>query len=88
MRILRILNISFRLSPDRMGPLDKPLASLALLSPRASSHMRSCPTPFNRQRRYEAIQLWSYTTFIVIEAGDQQETSSRNLKGFRQINNN
>jgi hypothetical protein len=80
--------IPFRLSPDRMGPLGKPPASLALLPSRASSRTRSCPTPFEHQRRYEAIRVWSFTTFIVIEAGDQQEISGRNLKGKYKINNN
>ncbi len=72
----RTENIIFvRLSPDRMGPLGKPPANLALLPSRARSGMRSCPAPFFRQRWYEAIRVWSYTTFIVIEACDQQETS-------------
>jgi hypothetical protein len=50
-----------------MGPLDKPSASLALLPSRASSHTCSNPELLAPQRRYEAIQLWSYTTFIVNE---------------------
>ncbi len=29
---------------------------------------RSYPSLFRLQRRYEAIRVWSYTTFIVIEA--------------------
>ncbi len=57
-----------RLIPVRMGPLGKPVASLALLSSRTSSRTHSSPTPFELQRQYEAILVWSYTTFIVIEA--------------------
>ncbi len=55
-----------RLSPDRMGPLGKPPANLALL-PSRSSCTRSYPALFELQRQYEAIWVWSYTTFIVIE---------------------
>jgi hypothetical protein len=57
-----------RLSLDRMGPLGKPPASLAHLLSRASSHMRSNPALLAPQCRYEAIHVWSYTTFIVNEA--------------------
>jgi hypothetical protein len=46
-----------RLNPDRMGPLGKPLASLALLPSRTSSITRSCSTLFKLQRRYEAIRV-------------------------------
>ncbi len=60
--------MTFRLSPDRIGPLGKPPASLALLPSRTSSHMCSCPALLELQRWYEAIQLWSYTTFIVNKA--------------------
>jgi len=60
--------ISVRLSPDRMGPLGKPPASLALLPSRTSRRMRSYPSLFELQLRYEAIWVWSYTTFILIEA--------------------
>ncbi len=56
------------LSPDRMGPLGKPPANLALLPSRTSSRTRSYPALFEFQQRYEAIWVWSYTTFIVIEA--------------------
>ncbi len=56
-----------RLSPDRMGPLGKPPASLALLPSRASSLMLSNPALLAPQCRYEAIQVWSYTTLIMNE---------------------
>ncbi len=55
-----------RLSPDRMGPLDKPPASLALLPSRARSPTHSNPALLAPQRRYEAILVWPYTTFIVV----------------------
>ncbi len=48
----------------------------------------SYPALFEFQRWYEEIGVWLYTIFNVIEASGQQETSGRNLKGFRQINNN
>jgi hypothetical protein len=57
-----------QLLPDRIGSLDKPPASLALLPSRASSRMRSNPALLAPQCRYEAIRVWSYTTFIVNEA--------------------
>jgi hypothetical protein len=57
-----------QLSPNRMGPLGKPPARLALLPSRASSHTRSNPALLAPQCRYEAIHVWSYTTFIVNEA--------------------
>ncbi len=53
--------------PDRMESLDKPPASLAFLPSRASSRTRY-PTLLAPQCRYEAILVWSYTTFIVYEA--------------------
>jgi hypothetical protein len=62
-----------RLSPGRMGPLGKPPASLEqelgflLLPSRARSCTRN-PALFELQCRYEAIRVWSYTTFIVIKA--------------------
>ncbi len=70
---------SVRRGPDRIGLLGKPPASSAFLTSRASSH--TCfPTFPTHQRQYEAIRVWSYTTFIVY--GSQwQETSGRNLKG-------
>ncbi len=51
--------------PDRMWSLDKPPASLALLPSRASSRTRSNPAVLTPQCWYEAIWVWSYTTFIV-----------------------
>jgi hypothetical protein len=61
-----------------MGPLGKPPASLARLPSRTSSCMHSCPALLELQGRY-----------LYCEQGNgQQETSSRNLKGFRKINNN
>ncbi len=56
-----------RLSPDRMGPLGKPPASLALLPSRASSRMLSNPALLAPQCRYEAIRVWLYTIFVVNE---------------------
>jgi hypothetical protein len=69
------------------GGVGSPLAGFPPRD-RASSRTRSCPTPSDRQCRYEAIRVWTYTTFIVIKAGDQQETSSQNLKSQDKINNN
>jgi hypothetical protein len=63
-----LLFTNVRRRPDRMGSLDKPPASLALLPPRASSRMRSNHALLTPQRRYEAIRVWSYTTFIVNKA--------------------
>jgi hypothetical protein len=69
------ISIGVWLSPDRMGPLDKPPASLengvdvgTPLLP-SSASIRTCsPTLLAPQCRYEAIRVWSYATFIVIEA--------------------
>ncbi len=58
-----LLNNVVRLSLDRMGPLGKPPASLALLLSRTSSRTRSYPALFELQR-----QVKQYTTFIVLEA--------------------
>jgi hypothetical protein len=63
-----LLNKDVRLSLDRMGPLGKPQASLALLPSRTSSRTCSYPALFELQRWYEAIRVWSYSTFIVLEA--------------------
>jgi hypothetical protein len=49
------------------GLLDKPPASSAFLPSRASSCTR-LPTLLAPQRWYEAIRVWSHTTFIVYEA--------------------
>jgi hypothetical protein len=57
-----------QLSPDRMGPLGKPQASLALLPSRTSICMHSSPAILEFQHQYEAMRVWSYTTFIVNEA--------------------
>jgi hypothetical protein len=68
----RITKQLVQLSPDRMGPLGKPPASLdngvdvgtPLLPSRAIS--RTCsPTLLTPQCQYEAIRVWWYTTFIV-----------------------
>ncbi len=61
------------LSPDRMGRLGKP--PLALHSyrqePVAICAVALHPSIANdHQRQYEAIRVWSHTTFIVIEAGE------------------
>ncbi len=63
-----IRKLFVRLSLDRMGPLGKPPASLALLPSRTSSRTRSYPVLFELQCLYEAIRVWSYTTFVLIEA--------------------
>jgi hypothetical protein len=47
--------------------------------------VRSYSVLFKLQRHYEAIRVWSYTTFIVIEARGQQETSGRNLKDLESL---
>jgi hypothetical protein len=47
--------------------------------------VRSYPALFELQRHYEAIRVWSYTTFIVIEASGQQETSGQNLKDLDKL---
>ncbi len=52
-------------TPDKIGLLDKPPGSSAFLPSRASSHMHSGPALLAPQCRYEIIQVWSYTTFIV-----------------------
>jgi hypothetical protein len=52
---------------DRIELLDKPPPSSASLQSRASSGT-SFPTLLAPQRRYEAIPVWLYTTFIVYEA--------------------
>jgi hypothetical protein len=59
---------TFKCGLDRMGPLGKPPASLALLPSRASSCTRSNPALLAPPCRYEAIRVWSYTTFIVNKA--------------------
>ena len=59
---------------------DKPPASLALLPSRASSRKHNNPALLSPQRWYEAIRVWSYTTFIVNKAMVKEETSSGNLK--------
>jgi len=64
-----------RLSPDRMGPLGKPPANLAVQPSRTSSHTRSYPALFKLQRRYEAI-LWLHNLYCARSSG-QQETSGR-----------
>ncbi len=52
---------------ERMGQLDKPPASSASLPSWASSRTRF-PTLLAPQHQYEAMWVWSYTTFIVYEA--------------------
>jgi hypothetical protein len=59
--------IYVRRRPDIMGLLDKPPASPVFLPSRASSRTRS-PALLAPQCQYEAIRVWSYTTFIVNEA--------------------
>ena len=54
-----------RRSPNRMGPLGKPPASLALLPSRTSSHTHRSPAPSEFQRRYEAIRVWSWSKPVV-----------------------
>jgi hypothetical protein len=49
--------------PDRIGSLGKPTASSAFLLSRASSFTRFLTFP-TRQPQYQAIRVWSYTTFI------------------------
>jgi hypothetical protein len=61
-------SVTVQRRPDRMWSLDKPPASLALLPSRARSRTCSYPALLEFQRRYEAIRVWSYTTFIVNEA--------------------
>jgi hypothetical protein len=48
--------------PDRIGLLGKPPAEEHSFPPRASSHTRY-PTFHARKCQYEAIRVWSYTTF-------------------------
>jgi hypothetical protein len=36
-------------------------------------------------RAVTLARVWSYTTFIVIEASDQQKTSGRNLKSLDKL---
>jgi hypothetical protein len=61
-----------RRGPDRIGLLDKPPAGSAFLPSRASSRTRFHMIP-THQCQYEAIRVWSYTTFI---GHDHRETSS------------
>ncbi len=56
-------NTCVRRGPDRIGSLGKPPASSPLLPSRASSRTR-LPTFPTHQCRYEAIRVWSYSTFI------------------------
>ncbi len=77
-----------RLSPDRMGTLGKPPASLALLPSRTSSHTRSCPALLTPQCQYEAIRVWSYTTFIVNEAVVNRKLAGETQRVKTKINNN
>jgi hypothetical protein len=53
-----------RREPDRIGLLEKPPASSAFLPSRASTVLASLRFPY-LQYGYEAIRVWSYTTFIV-----------------------
>jgi hypothetical protein len=79
---------SVRLSTDRMGPLGLPPASLALLKSRTSSHMRSYPALFELQCMYESIRVWSYKTFIVLEAVVNRKLLVETLRVKTKINNN
>ncbi len=53
----------FGADPDRIGYLENPQQSSIPSPPRASSRARY-PTFPTRKCRYEAIRVWSYTTFI------------------------
>jgi hypothetical protein len=58
------------------GHSGRPLASLALLPVQEPvAALAVTPALFELQRWYEAIRVWSYTIFIVIEASDQEETN-------------
>ena len=71
--------------PDRIGLLDKPPASLALLRSRTSSHRPALLAP---QCQHEAIRVRSYTTFIVNEAVVNRKLAVETKRVKTKINNN
>ncbi len=78
------------LSPDRMGPLGKRLANLALLPSRTSQGpVAVCAVTLHSSNSNTSMKQYCDRTQPYCERSNgQQEISSRNLKGFRQINNN
>jgi hypothetical protein len=75
------------LSPDRMGPLGKPPASLALLPSTASSRMRSNPAflaPHADMKQYEC----GHTQPLLWTRQCQQKLAVENWRVKTKINNN
>jgi len=58
----------FGSAQTELGHFGKPPANLALIPSRTNNHTWGYPALFELQHWYEAIRVWLYTTFIVIEA--------------------